>query len=106
MKEREVVGWVESLTDKQFVDFFYAAVASRSTSDFSEWNGHFLLANAEKLPGEPWEIDLIARHDPGNEWPEDSPICQSGICSQCSNTVRSISKNAICPVCDAKVYCT
>ena len=108
MDESKVITWIQSLTDKQFVEFFYRAVANRSTSDLPEWNGHFVLADAEKVTDEPWEVDVIALHDPDEykEWVDDAPICQSGSCSACGNSVRSVAKHAVCPVCKSKVYCT
>ncbi len=105
MDESRAIAWLNTLTDKQFAEFFYRAVADRNTSDLPEWNGHFVLAGAQKLPDEPWDIDLIGV--PANaDFVDDHPICQSGTCMTCESTVRSVAKNARCPVCGADVYRT
>ncbi|PHR88857.1 MAG: hypothetical protein COA78_36185 [Blastopirellula sp.] len=108
MNESKIISWIESLTDKQFVDFFYRAVANRSTSDLPEWSGHFVLADAEKVTDEPWDVDFIALPDPNEyeEWVDNAPICQSGNCPTCGNAVRSVAKHVVCPVCNSIVYCT
>jgi hypothetical protein len=105
VKER-ILLWISNLTDKQFAEFFYEAVANRNTSDVFE--GHFLLADAEKVEDEPWSIDFIALQDSSQpiKYDDDYPICESGECTRCKSLVRSWAKRAICPICKTKVYCT
>ena len=105
MDEWGVMAWLNTMTHKQFAEFFYRAVADRNTSDLPEWNGHFVLADAELIPDEPWDVDLIAVPADA-EYVDDHPICQSGTCSSCNSDVRSVAKNARCPVCGGDVYCT
>ncbi len=97
------------MTDKQFVEFFYEAVAERDTSEIEGEHGHFVVANTSKLPDEERNTVFLALPDAGKysgEWADDCPICQTGQCIECGSWVRSVAKHAICPICEAKVYCT
>lgn len=105
MNESAIITWLDSLTHKQFVDFFYRAVANRNTSDLAEWQGHLVLSDAEKVTGERWSTVVIALPEDDN-FADECPICQSGTCETCGIQVRSVAKRAICPVCLSKVYCT
>ncbi len=100
--------YLSKLSDKAFAEFFYEAVRDRNTSDIKQWKGHFVLADAEQVEGEPWEVVLIASQDSRDnaKWANDVPICQSGQCRSCTNLVRSWTKTAICPVCGQHVYLT
>ena len=98
--------FIETLSDKQFAEFFYQAVRDRNTSDLEAWAGHLVLANAEKVDDEPWSLDLLALPENRESWSDDADICQSGACATCSAEVRSWAKQALCPVCGARVYCT
>ena len=103
---REALHYLTTLNDKQFAELFYEAVAGRNTSDSRRWGGHFVLADAEKVDGEPWAVDFIALSADAAVWGDDAPICQSGTCTGCGSPVRSWSKQARCPVCGAQIYCT
>lgn len=105
MRARMLV-WLDELSEKQFAEFFYEAVANRSTADTKESTGHFVLADVEKFPGEPWEIDFIAVPTSGEQWVDDAPICQWGQCSGCGSNVRSWAKRMRCPVCGEDAYGT
>lgn len=96
------------LSDKQFAEVFYEAVASRNTSDLPEWRGHFVLADAASVDGGPWDIDFIALplEAAGAEWSGEAPICQSGTCGGCKTDIRSWSKRVECPVCRQAVHCS
>jgi hypothetical protein len=107
--KEQFIKWLRSLSDKQFVEFFYEVVKDRNTSDIEKWNGHFILSDTECVENEEWETDHIALHDPQEcpeGWADDVPICQSGTCSSCGAEVRSWAKHAICSICKNKVYCT
>ncbi|QVL30740.1 hypothetical protein KIH39_18020 [Telmatocola sphagniphila] len=109
MNRDSVLAWLSSMTDKQFVDFFYEAASNRDTSEIDGERGHFVLANTSKVPGEERDTVFLAMPNPINDsdgWSKDCPICQTGQCTECGSLVRSIAKHAICPVCEAKVYCT
>ena len=109
MVESQVIAWLNAMSHKQFAEFFYRAVSDRNTSDVAEWDGHFILADAEHVPDEDWDVDMIALHDPDEYdtgWADDSPLCQSGTCPNCGANVRSVAKHALCPVCNSKTYCT
>src|SRR5262249_31077934 len=98
--------WLAGLTDKAFAEFFYDVVRERARSPAGR---HFVLAEADRVGDEPWSVDCIAVHESEKTprpWADDVPICQSGTCSACGAEVRSWAKNAVCPVCSAKVYCT
>ena len=105
MDESQVIAWINTMTDKQFAEFFYRAVADRNTSDLPEWNGHLVLADAELVTDEPWDVELIAL-PAQDDFVDDHPVCQSGTCGTCNSRVRSVAKNARCPVCSSDVYCT
>ena len=97
------------MTDKQFVEFFYEAVAERDTSEIEGEHGHFVVANTSKLPDEERNTVFLALPDAGKysgAWADDCTICQTGQCIECGSWVRSVAKHAICPICEAKVYCT
>lgn len=101
--------WLGTLTDKQFAEFFYEAVRERNTSDQKEWNGHFVLADTERVTNFSWSLACIALPDPtayAERWGDDAAICQSGTCMGCDTEVRSWAKHAICPICGTKVYLT
>ena len=109
MDRARVLGWLSSMTDKQFVDFFYEAVAERDTSEIKGERGHLVIANTSKSPGEERDTVFLASPDKDeyeSGWGDDCPICQTGHCGECGASVRSISKHAICPLCDTKVSCT
>lgn len=109
MNPANVLAWLSSMTDKQFVEFFYEAVSDRDTSEFDGQRGHFVLANTSKMPDEDRDTVFLAIPDPvhnPNEWSDDCPICQTGQCAECGSWIRCVAKNAICPICEAKVYCT
>ncbi|MHC2066481.1 hypothetical protein ACYFX5_03330 [Bremerella sp. T1] len=108
MNRNEVIAWLSQMNDKQFVDFFYEAVADRDTSELPGEKGHFVLADTSKFPGEPRDTAFLALPDPAenSKWADDVPICQTGRCPECESWVRSIAKHAICPLCGTKVYCT
>jgi hypothetical protein len=101
--------YVTRLSNKAFAEFFYEAVRGRVTSDAEEWNGHFVLADAEQVTAnEPWDIDFIGIHDSEQyeSWDDNAPICQSGACQTCGCRVRSWAKQAVCPICEQSVFCT
>lgn len=91
--------WLSTLSNKEFAEFFYSAVAERRTSDIKDWQGHFVLADAQKVQSEPWAIDFIAIPEGKESWSADAPICQSGGCGTCGALIRSWAKNAVCPIC-------
>lgn len=108
---KNVLAFLAELSNKEFAEFFYEAVRGRLTSDAKEWQGHFILADSEQVSeDEPWDVDVIALHDPqhypASDWGDDAPICQSGTCSLCGHKVRSWAKQAICPICGEIAYCT
>jgi len=108
MDQHQVISWLLEMADKQFVEFFYEAVADRDTSEIEGENGHFVIAETSMIPGEQRNTVFLALPDPTEyiTWSEESPICQTGQCPECEAWVRSIAKHAICPLCNARVYCT
>ena len=103
------IKWLESLSDKQFAEFFYKAVQNRKTFDVQEENGHYILSHIRKNEEEMWERDDIALHSPQEYpegWNDNVPICQFGTCQECETSISSWAKHAICPICNNKVYCT
>lgn len=101
------VRWLQSLTDRQFSEVFYAAVARRNTSDRADAPGHFVLADVLH-DGSETMVDFIAM--PAGEgagaWGDDAPIGQTGRCDACGVTVRSWAKAVQCPVCGCETACS
>jgi hypothetical protein len=109
MDRSAVIAWLSSMTDKQFIDFFYDAVSGRDTSEMEGERGHLVMANASQFPGEDRDTVFLALPDPDKYpegWADDSPICQTGQCIECGSPIRCVAKHAVCPICMAKVYCT
>jgi hypothetical protein len=115
MNRSEVVSWMRSLADKQFVELFYESVEGRSIYhelERSHLEQHFVLASATRALGdddqwEEWEIELVAKHDDQEYpegWSDDVPICQSG--HYCGHETVSWAKHLICPACGEKGYGT
>ena len=77
-------------------------------SDLPEWQGHFILADAECVDNGPWDEEFIALPVAAerSEWSDEAGICQSGTCGSCGAEIQSWSKLAECPVCGAAVGCT
>ncbi len=105
---QKALEWIAGLTEKQFAEFFYEAVADRNTSDVPGGRGHLLLADTDRDEEGPWMTELIALPvaDQRAGWGDDPLICQAGACAGCGAEVRCWSKSAECPVCGATVRCT
>lgn len=105
MTRSELIDEIRKLTDKQFVEFFYDAVTERNiySGDGGLWESHLILANAvrERENGQTWTVELIC-YTPGDDWPDDSLLCQSGI--HCGLPTMSWAKKAQCPVCNGEVF--
>ena len=108
MNRGNVIAWLSSLTDKQFVEFFYDAVANRDSSEVEGEQGHLVLADTRMIPGEKRETVFLGLPypQPLREWADNCPLCQTGDCNSCGAWVRCIAKHAVCPICFASVYCT
>lgn len=111
---RQAVQWAATLTDKEFVEFFYEAVRGRATGDtrlLPGLDGHFVLGDAQRYDSEPpgserWYVQLMALPREGDRWAADAAICQSGTCRKCGQQVRSWAKDLLCPVCGTSGYGT
>ena len=101
----DLVDRMASLSDREFIEVFYAAVARRKRSGLEDWGAHWVLGEAEKIGCGPWEIDYLA---PAREEIEDPDrvICRETTCPRCRTPVRSWARVAGCPVCGRTVYCT
>ena len=100
-----VLEWVAGLTEHQFATFFYEAAASQRAKHAEEEEARFVLADASDEE----QIAFIGPHDKEHYpdgFADDSPLCQFGTCPECESDVLSVAKNAICPICGEKVYCT
>ncbi len=110
MDRKAVAAWLSSLTDKQFIDFFYESLASRQlySSEQTYLESHLVLANARHLLEDDgytwgkWNLELVC---PAREqWVDDAPVCQFG--EHCGLNTASWSKHSICPICGGDVYGT
>ena len=109
MDKAQVTEWLSSLTDKQFVEFFYESLASRHLyAPERTWtSSHLVLANATRHLDEQgvwgdWNVELIC--SAGRLWADDVPICQQG--RHCGLDTASWAKHSICPICGGDVYGT
>jgi hypothetical protein len=110
MDAEKVAAWMNALTDKEFVEFFYAKLSVRHIYDLdrSYLDSHLVLANATRVRAEsgepePWSLQLLCP-TPDKDWVSDSPICQFGHC--CGIQTSSWAKDSTCPVCGGEVYGT
>ena len=110
MELNEVIATLRELTDKQFVDLFYAAAAGRHIyeADRSNVDAHLVLANAMRHQEDGsewsgWKLELLCP-TPQQSWVDDAPICQFG--QHCGVKTASWPKDAQCPICGDNVYGT
>lgn len=110
MDAEKVATWMNALTDKEFVEFFYTKLSARHiySLDQSYLDSHLVLANATRLRAESaapelWSLELLCPAA-DKDWVSDSPICQFGHC--CDVQTSSWAKASICPVCGGQVYGT
>ena len=107
MDEKEILTWIQQLTEKQLVEFLYKAFENQRTRT-DEFASHWVLFEAQKDVDDPdWTLISLCPYDkqryPGG-WVDDAPLCQSGGC--CGFETLSIAKHAICPICKGSVYGT
>jgi hypothetical protein len=101
----DLVARMASLSDREFIEVFYAAVARRRPPGLDDWQAHWVLAQAEKIGRSPWTLDYIG---PAREDVDDPGrvLCRETTCPRCRNPVRSWTRIAGCPICRRTVYCT
>lgn len=101
----DLVERMASLSDREFIEVFYAAVARRARPGLDDWNGHWVLGQAERIGSGPWEVDYLA---PAREEVDDPDrvLCRETTCPRCRHPVRSWARMAGCPICQRTVYCT
>ena len=108
MNQTDMLARLTSLADEEFVELFYEVVRKRDPVG-GENNRHFVLAETSQCPDEDRDTVFVALPAPERYpegWVNDAPICQTGECGECGSWVSSIAKHAICPICEAEVYCT
>jgi hypothetical protein len=101
MKRKDVIEYLRSLTDKQFVELFYAATDGRRIFVDDVGQSRLVLAHAsENLEATgKWDVALIALHDSKEYpagWNDDVPICQEA--ESLGYSVFSYAKKMICPI--------
>ena len=118
MKSDEVKSYLNSLTNKQLVEFLSEVLRARRCDEgieekFSQ--AHWCVAEASRFLSddekswEKWEVELLAIHDKEHYpegWDDKAILCQGGNCNECGNKIFSWAKKVNCPVCGAKVYVT
>jgi hypothetical protein len=107
MDKVKVAAWLSSLTDKQFVEFFYESLASRhlSHAERGHVDSHLVLANVSRILDDgvtwgEWSLELLCPAD--EAWADDAPVCQFG--EHCGLGTVSWAKRSVCPVCGGNVY--
>ncbi|HBN76807.1 MAG TPA: hypothetical protein DD473_13505 [Planctomycetaceae bacterium] len=108
MEPHKIIFQLTELTDKEFVEIFYSAVAERKPID-GESGRRFVLAETSDSYGDIISTSFVAednkKHYPQG-WSADALISQNGRCNECGVSIVSISKQAICPICNTEAYCT
>jgi hypothetical protein len=102
-EEKEIARWMNNLSDKAFIAFFYTHLADRHiyAAEQRYMDSHLVLANAKRtlkddVKYEDWHIELLCP-TPGQDWVNDAPVCQFG--THCHHNTASVSKTSQCPVC-------
>lgn len=102
MREEDIINWLQSQTDKKFIELFYRAAATRHLHPLerSFLDSHLLLAHAKRDRSEghmKWELELVGCPDDATEWDNDASVAQFG--EHCGHHVASWAKRFPCPVC-------
>lgn len=107
--DEETVGkWLSTLSDVEFIDFFYAHMGERNIyrAEGRYREAHLVLGVSSRDrhdngEAEAWRLQMLA---PAlEEWSADAPVCQFGTCSTCGSATASVARDATCPVCHAAV---
>ena len=121
MNREQVALWLEGLTDKQFVEFFYEHLSSRHLYNMEReyMDSHLVLANAVRSLEDPdlddqdhwgpdpdrwgpWRLQLLCPV-PQN-WVDHAPVCEFG--KHGGFETASWAKRSTCPICGKEVYGT
>ena len=101
LTEKDVLEWLRSRTDKEFLDVWSRAAQGRALRPFSpgDYDSHLVLAHVTRDPELPggWEIEFLGVPADAGQWPADALIAQQG--EHCSSTVGSYAKFFACPLC-------
>ena len=119
MNREHMISYLKSCSDSEFLKILCDVLPCRKIlpeeKDYAEHKLVLGLASRELESelNEPkgwggWQISLVADHDPNAYEGEfiGEPFCQHGSCMSCSVEIDCHAKQAICPVCSAKVLCT
>lgn len=99
---------LNSLTDKQFIEFFYRSLAARNIygSEYAYIESHLVLASATRMQSidewGPWEMEMLCTTP--DAWVDDAPVCQQG--AHCGVETISWAKRSVCPMCGGEVLGT
>ena len=106
LHDDDVAAWLNALTDKEFVEFFYKHLASRriAAEEFPHVDNHLALAEVRRIPDyngalRPPMVELLAA-SPRPSKPDD-PIAFRGTC--CGFQTGGYRRYATCPVCGNEV---
>lgn len=106
LHDEDVADWLNSLTDKQFTEFFYKHRSARQivSDDIPGIENHLALAEVRRIPDrrgglKPPVVELLCTSPkPSND---DAPIKWRGEC--CGFQTGSWQRFATCPVCGEEV---
>lgn len=106
LHDEDVAAWLQALTDKQFIEFFYKHLSARKivSEDAPGIEKHLALAEVRRLPDRrggwrPRVVELLCTHpEPASH---DAPIKSRGEC--CGFQTGSWRAFATCPVCGGEV---
>ena len=106
LSDEQVAAWLQALTDKQLIEFFYKHLAARRIEGdgITEMDNHLALAEVRRLRDDsggwrPWMVELLCASPRASA--DNAAIMWSGKC--CGFRTASWRRFATCPVCSEEV---
>jgi hypothetical protein len=107
LSDEQVAAWLQALTDKQLIEFFYKHLSARRIEGdgITEMDNHLALAEVTRLRDDsggwrPWTVELLCT-SPHPRAADNAPIMWRGEC--CGFQTASCRRFATCPVCGEEV---
>lgn len=106
LSDEQVAAWLQALTDKEFIAFFYKHLSARRIAGdgITEMDNHLALAEVRRLRSDcggwrPWTVELLCASPRPSA--DNAPIMWRGTC--CGFQTASWRRFATCPVCGGVV---
>jgi hypothetical protein len=104
--KNDIAAWLQALTDKQFIAFFYEHLSARRIEGdgITDTDNHLALVEVRRLRDErggwrPGMVELLCAS--ARESRDNAPIMWSGRC--CGFRTASWRRGASCPICGGAV---